>query len=429
MVRISLEDENDEASFTTANMNDNAEWTVLRTHKRSHAIDSSDDTDDDDDEDDEVEPPHPLGFASSLGRTRFSMDAEEDESILRYKLQWGYLNAASHHHHHAANVLASPTTQQFPPLHSYLDPETAPTSALLRYDYQQKRRQSVIATNDEEEDPMDKIIMLLKASSIIQDETALLSPIREIESIQQQMSLPQHVQQQREYKIQQRVERYKAKFAQEQEEAAQALASLLQRQEQVKLHQQQEENQKRQQEEQHRLEEDEKQRQQQQQAEEDCERIQQEEKRQANVQAQQQEDSRVAQEEQDTRHRQEALQKSQEPDYITRAKKLVADLVLLRASVEPFETSKAVSKRRLGVKKIANGKVNTLTEDPVKVRSVAMEVSQAISVARAEDAEAKQRLEAQDPSVTAEMTRGKRYFLDFLCSKAIVRAQADGFNG
>jgi hypothetical protein len=213
MVRISLEDDNDDASFMTAN----AEWTdVLQTPKHTNTIDSPDYTDD---EDEEVEPPHPLGFASFPGRTRFSMDADEDEeSILRYKRQWGYLNVSSNQKQ--ANVLTSPTTQQYPPLYSYLDPETAPTSALLRYDYEQKRRQSVIATDDHgDEDPMEKIIMLLKASCIIQNETALMSPIREIEIIQHEMGLPLHVQQQREHKIQQRVERYKAKFAQEQEEA------------------------------------------------------------------------------------------------------------------------------------------------------------------------------------------------------------------
>lgn len=429
MVRISLEDDdNDDASFATAN----AEWPVLQTHKQPNNTIDFLDSKNDDEEEEEAETPHPLGFSSSLGRTRFSMDAEEDdeESILRYKLQWGYLNVSNNYH---ANLLTSPTAQQYPPLHSYLDPETAPTSALLRYDFEQKRRQSVIATDDDEDDgeddPMDKIIMLLKASSIIQNEKTLLSPIRQIEAIQQQMSLPQHVQQQREYKIQQRVDRYKAKFAQEQEEAAQALASLLQRQEQLRTQQEQEEEQKRQRDEQHRLEEKEKQHQQQQQEQQQENDRVQEESRLNEIQAQKKEDARAAKEEQEVRNRQEEMQKSQEPEYVGRAKKLVADLVQLRASVEPFETSKAVSKRRLGVKKIANGKVNTLTEDPAKVRGVAMEVSQAISLARAEDAEAKQRLDAQDPSVSSEMTRGKRYFLDFLCSKAIVRAQADGFNG
>lgn len=421
MVRISVDD--DDPSFTTTTTTfDNAEWNVWQTPKRSsNTIDDQDD--DDDEEDAEEEDPHPLGFSSSLGRTRFSIDAEEEEeesSIQGYKRRWGYLNPTDRNSNsHKGNLITSPL-QHYPPLHSYLDPETAPTSALLRYDYQQKRHQSVTSSSDG--DPIDKITILLKASSIV-DETTLLSPIRQIEAIQQQMCLPQHVQQQRDYKIQLRVERYRAKFAREQEEAAQALANLLQRQE-AKAQQ----DQKRFEEEQHRRE-DEKQRQQQEEKQE-IERVQ-KEKRQAQVQAQQKEDARVAKEEAvelEAREREEALQ-SQQSEYIGRAKKLVADLVQLRASVEPFETSKAVSKRRLGVKKIANGKVNTLTEDPAKVRSVAMEVSQAISAARAEDAEAKRRLDAQDPSVSVEMTRGKRYFLDFLCSKAIVRAQADGFNG
>jgi hypothetical protein len=336
--------------------------------------------------------------------------------MLRYKLRWGYLNAHNNHHHHqdSSQWTTSLATQHYPPLFSYLDAETAPTSALLRYDNQQKRQQQ-----ESTEDPMEKITLLLKASCVIVDETTLLSPIREIEAIQQQMILPQHVEQQRDSKIQQRVERYRAKFAREQEEAAQTLASLLQRQE-AKA---QEHEQKRLQEEKER-----------QQAEENEKRVHEEaeEKRQATVHEQKEQEARAATEEakkQEERQREALVQKSQESEYIGRAKKLVADLVQVRASVEPFETSKAVSKRRLGVKKVANGKVNTLTEDAAKVRSVAAEVSQSISVARAEDAEAKRRLEAQDPSVSVEMTRGKRYFLDFLCSKAIVRAQADGFNG
>ncbi|GAX24822.1 hypothetical protein FisN_6Hh409 [Fistulifera solaris] len=403
MVRICLDD----TTFDDSLLN-NAEWNVMETPKRrnilrEHSHDKEEDVADD-------EPPHPLGFLSpsSQSRTRYSMEEDDEESLLRYKLRWGYLNARKHHQDTSQST-TSPATQHYPPLYSYLDAETAPTSALLRYDYQQKRHQQ------DSEDPMEKITMLLKASCVIVDETTLLSPIRQIAAIQQQMILPQHVQQQRDSKIQQRVERYRAKFAREQEEAAQALASLLQRQEAKAL--EIEEEQKRSQEEQER----------QQQAEEDERRSQQ-----AKVQEQKEEQARAAQEEakrQEERQREALMQKSQEPEYVGRARKLVAELVQVRASVESFETSKAVSKRRLGVKKIANGKVNTLTEDANKVRSVAAEVSQAISVARAEDAEAKQRYEAQDPSVSVEMTRGKRYFLDFLCSKAIVRAQADGFNG
>lgn len=399
MVRISLDDDQ---SFTY----DDAEWRVLETPKDTSTID--------DYNDDEEEPPHPLGFSSSLGRTRFSMDAEnEEESIQQYKHRWGYLNPLDRsNNNNSSNLLTSPI-QQYPPLHSYLDPETAPTAALLRYDYKQKR-QSVAS----QEDPIDKITILLKASSIV-DETTILSPIRQIEAIQQEMYPPQHVQQQRDLKIKQRVERYRARFAQEQEEAAQALASLLQRQEAKAQQEQKRQERQRQEDERQRLEQEE-------------ERLKvEEEKRKAEVKSKEQEVERVAKEEaveQEARNREEEL-RNRELEYIGRAKKLVADLVQLRASVESFESSKAVSKRRLGVKKIANGKVNTLTEDPAKVRSVATEVSQAIAATRAEDAEAKQRLQAQDPSVSEEMTRGKRYFLDFLSCKAIVRAQADGFNG
>jgi uncharacterized protein YoxC len=116
------------------------------------------------------------------------------------------------------------------------------------------------------------------------------------------------------------------------------------------------------------------------------------------------------------------------PEYVAQAQKLVSKLVQVRASVAPFETSKLVSQRRLGMKKIVNGKVNTLSENVDKIRQVAQEVSQAIAQAREQDEQMKQQ-QMQQQQMPPEMARGKRYLVDLLASSAIVRAQAEGFNG
>jgi hypothetical protein len=120
---------------------------------------------------------------------------------------------------------------------------------------------------------------------------------------------------------------------------------------------------------------------------------------------------------------------AQATEYVTKAKKLVGQLVQVRQSIEPFDKNKAVSKRRLGMKKIVRGKVNTLSENATKIQEVAMEVSHAITVARTEDEQIKQGLEQKQPGLTSDMARGKRYLIDLLAANTIQRVQADGFNG
>ena len=63
------------------------------------------------------------------------------------------------------------------------------------------------------------------------------------------------------------------------------------------------------------------------------------------------------------------MKKDQE--HITKAKTLVAQLLQVRALVEPFEQNKTIGKRRLRLKKIVRGKVNTLSENAEKVREIA----------------------------------------------------------
>ncbi|KAL7563740.1 hypothetical protein ACA910_020428 [Epithemia clementina (nom. ined.)] len=148
----------------------------------------------------------------------------------------------------------------------------------------------------------------------------------------------------------------------------------------------------------------------------------------------------AAEEEAREKERTKRLQKEQEAenakrreqaarDYLTRADKLVAQLKQLQESVEPFEKSQALGRRRLEMKKVVNGKVNTLSEDVEKIRSVAAEVSAAIAKAKDEDRQIQELVNAGNTEYTPEMAKGKRYFVDLLCSKVIVRVQAEGFNG
>ena len=107
----------------------------------------------------------------------------------------------------------------------------------------------------------------------------------------------------------------------------------------------------------------------------------------------------------------------------------MAQLVQVRASVEPFEKNKAIGKRRLGMKKIAKGKVNTLNDNPAKIQEVATEISQAIARYDQEDAQIKQQLQQKVAGITADMAVGRRYFVDLLASTAMTRVQAESFSG
>ena len=131
----------------------------------------------------------------------------------------------------------------------------------------------------------------------------------------------------------------------------------------------------------------------------------------------------------DRRRKEEHVQARKAVEYIERAKKLVLQLVQVRNSVEPFEKSKAVGKRRLGMKKIARGKVNTLNDNPQKIQNVATEISQAISNYEHEDQQIKEQIQHGNPSFTKDMAIGRRYFVDLLASNVMTRVQAESFGG
>jgi DUF4097 and DUF4098 domain-containing protein YvlB len=126
----------------------------------------------------------------------------------------------------------------------------------------------------------------------------------------------------------------------------------------------------------------------------------------------------------------EAMEKKK-MEYVDKAKDYVEKLSQVRASLEIFETSKdkIISKRRLQMKKVARGKMNTLSHEKEKVEIVTIQVVEALQTCAQEDMVLKQQMEAGDASITNEMTRGARYLMDLIASTVIVRVQAEGFNG
>jgi hypothetical protein len=352
---------------------------------------------DDDDSDDDEESPHPLGFGNSnFGRTRFALDVDE-ESMEHYKRRWGFVHPFDDDEDDLSSFATSAIkTQTYPPLSSYLDPETAPTSALARYSFQTR-------AVHHRDDTMDRLASLLQAAALSIDTTTTLVDDDGRRNYLNSLAIAAAHDQEMQ------VERRRVET--EHRQAAQALTQMLRSNEekaaqilsQLELEQQK-----------ITAEQDEK-----------------EAEREKMECARKEEQKRQTAKEEKTRRKEEEKEKlaAKELEFVVKAKKLVAQLVVLRDSVAPFETSKALSKRRLGMKKIVNGKVNTLAENVDKIRSVAADVSKAIAEARVEDEQVKKQMQAGANHLTPEMARGKRFLVDLLASKVIVRVQAEGFNG
>ena len=171
-----------------------------------------------------------------------------------------------------------------------------------------------------------------------------------------------------------------------------------------------------------------------QQRQDETRRIQEEELKEFELKQQKEAEEQLAQEEKQ-RLEQEQIRLAEEEAiqeahakyaHVDRAKHLVSQLNTLRSSqLNEFDKSKLVSRRRLGFKKIVNGKINTLSHDEKKIREVASVVVEAIQVAQRDDEEA-----SSTADTTTDVSKlGKSYLLDLLASNLIVRVQADGFNG
>jgi GLE1-like protein len=378
----------------------------------------------DEEEDEEEEPPHPIGFGSPWDKTSwFGLDpppprgtgrletSKSSPGQCRYGLDDLDFVYSSDEEENLHGFHVDTYVQSYPPIASYIRYSTAPTPMLMRYHRQSQLKQPQQQTDDGDDidDDIDKLSALLYAACVVDNTKP-----------PPQIVFPPWSETSR--KIQETMNRERQRLEQEHLEAAQGLKLLLQdveRQANIILLQRQKEEQE---------------------AEGllQQERIAQEARDLAEQEAydaamakkdQLQKQKQVAQDEQNAKLKEAKAKEAQKTEYIQKAKKLVADLVPIRQSVEPFETSKNVSKRRLQMKKIVRGKVNTLNEDANKVREVAQEVSQAISQARSEDEQVKQMLQQNQPNMSKEMARGKRYLVDLLASNAMERVQAESFNG
>jgi hypothetical protein len=125
------------------------------------------------------------------------------------------------------------------------------------------------------------------------------------------------------------------------------------------------------------------------------------------------------------------LEYAQKNEYITKAFSMVDTVKNLRQELELFEknSDKLISKRRLEMKKIARGKLNTLSHDHEKIYSVAQDVVRAVQTVIQEDTDIRQRVGSSPTIQDATILLGASYFMDLIASNVIVRIQAEGFNG
>jgi hypothetical protein len=369
-------------------------------------------SDEDEDEDDvqgdyeEEEPAHPLGFdfsqwgrtwigldppssfLASPGRSTYALDDDGDD-------EYAFLMTPQQH-------------QAYPPLSSYIP--AASTPALLKY-------RAPIA--DEEKNELDNVmeddeVMLLQRMLQRQSLTTTFPPPTPTKALTPFHETSRHIQQKLQLERQRMEQEHAATtnsintaYLELEREAAAILKTRQIEEKAVKRKQQEQEAREKQ--------------------------VQDEKLQQQEKERKHREDKQVAQDEK--RHHEEQKREAREAkqaektEYVHKAKKLVTQLVAVRESIEPFDKNKAVSKRRLGMKKVVRGKINTLSENAAKIQEVATDVSRAITEARAEDEQIKQALERKEPGLTSDMARGKRYMVDLVASNTIQRVQAEGFNG
>jgi len=398
---------------------------------------------------DDIEPSHPLGFSGSSspwGKTWFSLDPPSQSSYLSGRTTYAFDDNDDFIDRNSMVV------QSYPPLSSYIRSDQVSTTALLQLDreshlYHQKQRNLFreqedddlyYSADDEDSDDDTNENTDVALLTIQQNNSSPMTP-RLISTMQKVLSValtPPSTQQKRrviEQDIQRRVELEHQKIDEECRRNNEVLGELVlqsKRETDVILKKRQAEE------------------------ERICKQQKAKEERELEIREKAEKTAKIlkAKEDQEASEKQQAEQKQQETtdnaaaekvrrqqekqaqakksiEYIDRAKKLVGQLVQMRMSVEPFEKSKAVGKRRLGMKKIAKGKVNTLNDNSQKIREIATEISQAISKYEQEDEQIKQQIQLGTQGFTKEMAVGRRYFVDLLASTIMTRVQAESFGG
>jgi hypothetical protein len=371
--------------------------------------------DDDDDEEEkkqeevEEEPPHPLPFSPNWGRTRFSLyPPEEDYPQLQQRVL-GRSKAVTE------EIFELQARQQhFPPLSQYWDASTASAGALMEYSKEQEQPEE-----DREDDDIDELVRLFSPSK-------LTSPPPKHVQIQNQVGQKLKLVSEAVAKEEQKLEQWLAASQKKMErdnaiaqnklkigiKADYEVAKAYLKQEKQKK--QDEEELVKQQEEVVRLE---------QEAQDEAARKVQTEKDQIKREGE-------AKKEKEAQAKAEIeRKKSAKTAYITDAKSLVEKLAGIRDAVQPFDKNKAVSKRRMNMKKMCRGKVNTLAAEVGKVQEVAAELIAALQAEKQVDEQVQGQIQQSAPGVTPDMAKGEAYFLDLLASSALVRIQAEGFNG
>lgn len=385
-------------------------------------VDMTYSSEDDDNMDHESEFNHPSTLKYSIGTTRFALN--EEESLSQYKRRCGYLISYNDEVSYHANDTMDTIDSNY-----RLDPQTAPTSILVRYaaNHSQLVRTS---NNDDDSDSedcghrclteldeyVDMLTQLVAAADVSDGVDGLLKLQY---SMHKNNSALAKKDMNDDRNIAYEMKEISKRYDHDHREAALALANLIEgnrlkadriaaaaEQEAKLIHEGKEEEKER-----NRLE-----------IIENQEKEQEAIKLRSEAQQKQQQKQREREEEKKLA--------SKDEEYVLHAKKLVGKLKIVQQSVEPFENSKLVAKRRLLFKKTVNGKVNTLAENVDKIIQVANEVSYVIQNARNDDEQLKKALIAKtDPNILPEMILGKRYMIYLFCSKVIVRVQAEGFNG
>jgi len=115
--------------------------------------------------------------------------------------------------------------------------------------------------------------------------------------------------------------------------------------------------------------------------------------------------------------------------FVSKAKELASNLVTTEAYVASFDCCEAVSQRRIHIKKLCHGRVNTICADVRKVQLVSKEIVDALKAEKKRDDDFRERLIKKDPVAREEMSRGRDYFITLLAREVRVRIEAEGFNG
>jgi len=114
---------------------------------------------------------------------------------------------------------------------------------------------------------------------------------------------------------------------------------------------------------------------------------------------------------------------------ISKAEELASHLANTEARVAPFDSCEAVSKRRMQIKKLCHGRVNTICADVGKIQKISLEIVGAMKAEKQRDDDFRERLIKKDPIALESMTLGREYFINLLAREVRVRVEAEGFNG